>query len=168
MRTLRFSKLVSLGLLSAAIGGASGCSSDYGLFAVHTTFPAGNATDRQSIEQCQMSISDGKRDGDGKLLRNVMVGYQLELRKIPANTALGYYFVGCGGSNQTPQDIGRISYSTSRTTGSLIFLVDALDNTSTPVWYGESDPQAVKVFQTANDEVKVEIVMNKGKNPDAE
>jgi len=161
MRTLRFSKLLSLGLLSAAIGGASGCSSDYGLFSVHTTFPAGNATDRQSIEQCKLSISDGKTDADGNLLPNVVEGYLLELRKIPANTALGYYFVGCGGSNQTPQDIGRISYSTSRTTGSLTFWVDALDNAGNPVWHGVSDAQAVKVFQTANDEVKVEILMKK-------
>jgi hypothetical protein len=153
---MRISKLLSLGLLSSALGAAGGCGGDYGLFDVHGTFPnaAPGDRDREKVEQCKLSITDEKGI-------KVVDGFVLEPKKIPdATLPLGYFYVGCGNTT-TPQDIGHLSYSTSRTSGSLTFTIDALDANSNPVYSGHSGAMGVKVFKTKDDVVKVNFVLEK-------
>jgi len=145
MRTLE--KLLSLGLLTTAAG-AAGCNSDYGLFNIHPHFAlTESANDRQNIEHCKLTITDEK---GGK----VVDGYVIELKKISATT-----YVGCG-SGQTPQDVGHLSYSTSLSAGMLTFTIDGLDNGGA-VKHSGSSQAAVKVFHSSNDEVAVDIVVDK-------
>lgn len=146
MRTLE--KILSLGLLTAAVGAASGCNSDYALFNVHPHFALGvSANDRQGIESCRLTITDEK---GGK----VVDGHMLALKKVSDTR-----YVGCGGG-VTPADIGNLSYSTSLSAGTLKFTVDGLDN-SKNVTYTGSAQGTIKVFHSASDEVGVDIVLSK-------
>jgi hypothetical protein len=145
MRTLE--KVLSLGLLTAA-GAASGCNSDYALFNVHPHFALGvSANDRQGIESCKLTVTDEK---GGK----VIDGYMIGLKKISDTK-----YVGCGGG-VTPADIGNLSYSTSLSAGTLTFTVDGLDNSKT-VKFSGSAQGTIKVFHSPNDEVGVDIVIDR-------
>lgn len=146
MRTLE--KLLSLGILTTAVAGSGSCSSDYALFNVHPHFALGvSANDRQVIESCKLTITDEK---GGK----VVDGYMILPKKISETKQ-----VGCG-NGTTPADIGNLSYSTSLSAGTLNFTVDGLDNTKT-VRYSGTAQGTIKVFHGANDEVAVDIVMDK-------
>jgi hypothetical protein len=145
MRTLE--KLLSLGLLTAAVAGSGGCNSDYALFKVHPHFAIGvTANDRQVIESCKLTITDEK---GGK----VVDGYMITLKQV------GGTYYGCG-SAQTPSDIGNLSYSTSLSAGTLNFTVEGLDNTKTPKFTGSAQG-TIKVFHSASDEIPIDIVMSK-------
>jgi hypothetical protein len=141
-------KVLSLGLLTAAVGAASGCNSDYALFNIHPHFALGiSQNDRQPIESCKLTITDEK---GGK----VVDGYMIQPKKISESKQ-----VGCGLAN-TPADIGNLSYSTSLSAGTLTFTVDGLDNSKT-VKFSGSAQGTIKVFHSPNDEVGVDIVIDR-------
>ncbi len=145
MRTLE--KILSLGLLTAAVGAAGGCNNDYALFNIHPRFAVNvSANDRQNIETCKLTVTDEK---GGK----VVDGYVITLKQVNGR------YVGCGGG-VTPSDIGYLSYSTSLSEGTLTFTVDGLDNTKTVKHSGKADA-TIKVFSGPADEVPVDIVINK-------
>lgn len=150
MQTFGISKrLLSLGLLCAGIGGAAGCSGDYGLFDVHPHFAADvTLNDRVPVDKCVLYITDEKNEP-------VVSGYRL----VPQQTG-DSSFVGCP-SGQTPSDLGHLSYSTSRSSGSLSFRVDALDSNGNPVATGTSQQWPVKTFHNTNDIVMAEVVIEK-------
>jgi hypothetical protein len=141
MQILGFSKrLLSLGLLCAGIGGATGCGGDYALFDVHPHFdPSVKAQDRQLVERCRLYITDEKGNW-------VVNGYQLESRKLSETT-----FVGCSGGGNTPSDLGHLSYSSARSSGSLKFEVKAFDAGDKVLFSGSSDQIGVKVFHGDGD-----------------
>jgi hypothetical protein len=146
MRTLE--KVLSLGLLTAAVGAASSCGSDYALFNVHPHFALSvSANDRQSIESCKLTVTDEK---GGK----VIDGYMIGLKKVSDTK-----YVGCGGG-VTPADVGYLSYSTSLSAGTLNFTVDGLDNSKNVVYTGSAQG-TIKVFHSSTDEVSVDIILSK-------
>ena len=161
MKTLEFSKrLLSLGLLCAGVGGGAGCGGDYSLFNVHPHFdPSVVPNDRVPIEICRLSIQDEKGNAvigvKDKETGVVGSGFQLEGKKISDTT-----WVGCVGGD-TPQDLGHLSYSSSRTSGSLTFRVEAYDANNNILFSGTSDQEQAKVFHGESDIVAVDILIKK-------
>jgi len=148
MQILGLSKrLLSVGLLCAGIGSVAGCGGDYSLFNVNPRFdPSLLAKDRDAVESCRLYITD---EHDEK----VVDGYPLESKKLSETT-----FVGCSGGN-TPQNLGNLSYSSARTSGSLKFRVDALDHNNAVLFSGGSDQMQVKVFHSKSDIVAVDFLL---------
>ncbi len=129
---MRLFTLLSRGLLAAALlaGAALGmtaCGPNYAIFKVDIT---STTSPRNNIELCTMTITDEN---------NVLVldNYQLasELGTNPDGTY--YAKQGCA-AGLTPAHVGVFSYSSSRTSGSLTFVVNALDNDSAVVQTGRS------------------------------
>ena len=155
MRLPRLSKrLLSLGLLSGFAAAAGSCGSDYALFKIHVAF-SGNeqANDYQDVEHCRLSIADEKGG-------NVLSGYELTYRQVKYMDGNGQQqtkMAGCSGG-VTPKDVDTISYSTSRTSGTLTFTVDALDNNGGVTQHGSATGE-IKVF--SGSETPVEITLNK-------
>lgn len=147
MRTLE--KILSLGLLTTAVGAAGGCNSDYALFNIHPHFALSETpNDRQEIESCKLTVTDEK---GGKVVDGYLIGQK----------RVGDKYLGCGGGN-TPADVGNLSYSTSLSEGTLTFTVDGLDHTGT-VKHTGSAQEKIKVFHSSSDEVQVDIVIDKKK-----
>jgi hypothetical protein len=151
MRLPRFSRrLLSLGLLSGFLVGAASCSSDYGLFDVHVVFASSvTPPDRQFVEFCKLTVSDSS----GKLL---LKDYVIQ----PIATVDGTVTSGCAGGGRTPQIVGDVSYSTSRTSGQLTFMVNAVDANDQPLHSGSASKD-IKVFHGAADEQKVDVILEK-------
>jgi hypothetical protein len=150
MRLPRFSKrLLSLGLLSGFLAGAGGCSSEYGLFDIHVFFANGlDANDRQDVEFCKLTVTDPS----GKaLLKNYIIEAIV--------TVDGTVTSGCAGG-RTPQVVGDVSYSTSRTSGTLSFTVNAVNAGDTTLYSGSAS-KAIKVFNGPSDEQKVDVQLAK-------
>jgi hypothetical protein len=150
MRSLTtFSKgLLTCGLLAGSL--LSGCSSDYALFKV--TIVSTNAANRNSIQQCRMTIKDennnyviGGSDGAGNDDPNK--GYLLKsVAGAPdPNTGAQTLSQGCLGE-LTRAQIGTFSYSSSRTTGTLTFRVDGVDSNGNSIQTGTSDPKTPAKF----------------------
>ncbi len=133
-----------LGLGLAALALASGCNADYGLFKVHSSFDNKNY---DNIYQCKLTITDqqGKDVEPGIILQGHV------------DTDTGKLTSGCSGGNQrATNDIGSLNYSTSRTSGTLTFTVDAYDNNNNKLQSGSAS-QSVKVFHGDSDLQPVEI-----------
>jgi hypothetical protein len=114
----RFSKgLFTAPMLAVAVLGLGACGPDYALFRVDIT---SSYTSREKIEECRMTITDEK---GVPVLDNYVLG---TVAGDPNDTS-GTLSQGCGGGI-TGQKIGRFSYSSSRTSGTLTFQVDAWDN----------------------------------------
>jgi hypothetical protein len=154
MRLPSLSKgLLSLGLLSGLLAGASSCSSDYGLFDVHVEFVSNKAEDRDLVELCKLTVTD---DSGRTLLKNYVID--------PILDTGGELISGCMGGGKTKRVVGDVSYSTSRTSGSLNFVVYAVNAQDEVLKLGCANRQTIKVFQTAKDEQNVPIQLD---NPDA-
>lgn len=150
MATFGFSRLLSLGLVAAALVGAASCNSDYALYKVHPTFaPTVGPNDRIPIELCRLVITDDK---GGVVLNDSEI---LKWRKINDSTS-----VGCAGGGATSKDLGVLSYSSSLTTGQLTFKVEALNNDREVIFSGETTASA-KVFSGGQSEVTVDILIAK-------
>jgi hypothetical protein len=94
-------------------GGLAGCGPDYAIFAVKVT----SATPRNDIEVCVMNITDEN---------GVAVVKDFQLERVFGTDSSGQLTAkqGCSGGI-TPANVGTFSYSTSRSSGTLNFRVDA-------------------------------------------
>lgn len=154
MRLPSLSKgLLSLGLLSGLLAGASSCSSDYGLFDVHVEFVSNKAEDRDLVELCKLTVTD---DSGRTLLKNYVID--------PILDTGGELISGCMGGGKTKRVVGDVSYSTSRTSGTLKFSVYAIgtapDGTQNQVLKQGCQSSPIKVFQTSKDEQVVSIQLD--------
>jgi hypothetical protein len=150
----QFSKgLFATGILAASLVGISGCGPNYSLFKVTVT---SKDIPREKISSCLMTITDEQ----GRL---VLDSYQL--KAIPG--AAGELLVqGCAPS-LTPQNIGTLSYSSSRTSGALTFKVEAFDDSNgghALVQTSEHPnvdptPYTPKTYNGPNDEISVPITI---------
>jgi hypothetical protein len=136
--------LFTAGLLVTSLWGLSGCGPDYALFNIHvkasprSTIPAPDGSDNTRIDQCEMTI----KDQAGKVVLDRFV-----LKKVTGSDAQGQLklLAGCQ-AGFTPIDIGLFSYSTSNTTGTFTFTVNALDTNREVLQTATSDSIAAKVF----------------------
>jgi hypothetical protein len=148
----QFSKgLLATGMLAASLVGIGGCGPDYSLFKVTVT---SSTSPRDDIYECLMTV----KDENGNL---VLDRYRL---KAIYGGAGEHLVQGCeAGLTNTNGTIGTLSYSSSRTSGTLTFQVDAFDNSNgghKVVQTGASDAKQPKVYNGgANDEVPVTIVI---------
>jgi hypothetical protein len=107
--------LFAAGMLAAALVGTSGCGPDYALFKVSVS---SSTSPRNDIELCRMTITDENN-------RTVLDSFVLETVGGPPDSSGNPTLTqGCGGG-MTNAYIGAFSYSSSRTTGTLKFRVDA-------------------------------------------
>jgi hypothetical protein len=138
--------LLSLGLLSGLLTGASSCSSDYGLFDVHVEFVSNIQADRDPVEMCWLRILD---ESNKELLK-----YQIAATVNTSQEVVS----GCGKApnGSTKKVVGDISYSTSRSSGTLKFIVSAEDANRKPVKNG-CTYQTIKVFHSPADEQSVKV-----------
>jgi hypothetical protein len=106
----RFSKgLVATLFVVGAASCLAACGPDYTLFKIHVS----SAQPRNDIDRCTMTI----KSGDQKVLDE----YQLLTVASSDPTTLAQ---GCAGG-MTPANVGLFSFSTSRTSGTLTFTVNA-------------------------------------------
>jgi hypothetical protein len=111
--------LLATGLLAGSLLGMSGCGPNYTLFKVDISSAD---TPRNSIEECRLTITDE----NGVV---VVDKYVLPAVYGPPDSAGNPTLnQGCV-APLTKGNIGTLSYSSSRTTGTLTFRVDAWDNT---------------------------------------
>jgi hypothetical protein len=143
----RFSKGIVAALLAAGAGlGLSACG-DYAIFKVHV----GATSPRDDIEECRMTIADE----NGKcVILNVLL---LQVAGAPGSPLKQ----GCAGGNLTPPDVGFFSYSTSRSSGTFTFTVEAL-NSSGNVVESKSNGANVAAYPP---EVPVELPMTRSPEP---
>jgi len=141
--TTRFKKSLIAAVLVAAGGlGLSGCGPDYAIFAVTVW---GDQSDRDNINACLLSITD---EGGHAIVTN----FPLETVSSgidPATGELGRNIQGCANgqmANNSKTGVGIFSYSTSRTSGSLTFKIDAVDVNSKVRETGTSDPAGIKAY----------------------
>ena len=132
----RFSKgLLAAGILAACSFGMSACGPDYAIFRVDVTSTTPDT--RNKIEECRMTITD---ENGKPVLDNYPLGYLLATD----TSGITYAKQGCY-AGLTPAKVGTFSYSTSRSSGSLTFVVNALDNGGNTVQKGCAT-QAVKAY----------------------
>jgi hypothetical protein len=134
-------------VLGAAGLGLAGCGPNYAIYAVHVT----SATPRNDIAVCRMSIADEA---------GTPVLAEFPLQKVFGTDSSGALTVkqGCQGG-LTPANVGTFSYSTSRSSGSLTFTVNAyLDDETTVVQTAKSQPQEIHAYPP---EIKVELGMTR-------
>ncbi|MBN2575215.1 MAG: hypothetical protein JXP73_11690 [Deltaproteobacteria bacterium] len=139
--------LLVAALASAAALGLSGCGPDYAIFAVRVA----SANPRNDIASCQMTITD--------VATGAPVLSQYTLKVVTGTDSEGNLAIrqGCYGG-LTPANVGTFSYSTSRSGGSLKFLVEAYaDDSIKVVQRGEATAE-VKPFPP---EIPVQISMTR-------
>jgi hypothetical protein len=107
------SLLVAASMAMASLG-LSACGPDYAIFKVHVT----SANPRNDINSCTMTITN---EADKDVLKDWV------LKKEYSNDGAGNITLkqGCEGG-LTKADVGYFSYSSSRSSGSLLFWVKAL------------------------------------------
>ena len=149
---MRFLQRISKGLLGAGlVAGAllamSGCGPDYAIYKVNISSTDSSTLD--SIAQCRITVTPSDS----------------------AKPVLDHYVLnGCTGL--TNQNIGTFSYSSSRSSGSLNFIVEAYDangydptdRTNHRLQWNENDkpgPIAVKAYNGPADEIPVSIAISK-------
>lgn len=119
MRSLTTSSqgLFAAGMLAASLLGISSCGPDYAIFKVEIS---SSTSPRNNIEECRLTILDEK---------NVVVLDKYRLPSVYGPQVGGALTLaqGCEGG-LTNAKIGTLSYSSSRTSGTLTFRVDAWDN----------------------------------------
>jgi hypothetical protein len=153
-RSSKCAQLAALAVTAAL--GVSACGPDYTYFRVHVT-AAGIQADRDPIDHCYMTIMDSS---------NKDVVKQWRLQATYASDPDGNPVIdqGCG-PNMTKSSVGNFSYSTSRTSGSLVFKVDAVDANNVPVQGGTSDARGIpcpKEFIASEDGTcRVDVAMSK-------
>jgi hypothetical protein len=144
--------LVATGILAASLVG--GCGPNYSLFKVTVT---SKDIPRDKIGYCLMTITDEQ----GRL---VLDRYQLNAVPGAPGELLQQ---GCQ-TGLTPQNIGTLSYSSSRTSGALTFVVEAYDDENgghTLIQSNDqgsgNNPQTAqpKVYNGPNDEIPVSITI---------
>jgi|SRR5450631_1366525 len=142
---MRFLQRISNGLLGAGfVAGAllamSGCGPDYAIYKVNITSTDSSTLD--TIAQCRITVTPSDS----------------------AKPVLDHYVLnGCAGL--TNQNIGTFSYSSSRSSGSLNFTVEAYnatgydptDGTKNRVQWGETDGSPAKAY---NNNPANELVVN--------
>jgi hypothetical protein len=113
-----FKQLSKIFLAGGVLAASLSSCGDYRIYDVHVTSSAGsNASSREFITLCEMTISI---DGEPKPILD------------------RFALSGCQGGTLTTPEVGRFSYSTSRTSGTLKFQVDALDHVNTTIQSGNS------------------------------
>jgi len=107
------------GMLAVSMLGLGACGPDYALFKVSIT----TKDPSSEIEECRMTITDEKGSAvlDHFLLKTVAGS--------PDSQGNSTLLQGCQGG-MTKSNIGLFSYSSSRTTGTLTFQVDAYNSTA--------------------------------------
>jgi hypothetical protein len=127
--------LLAAGMLAGSLLSMSGCGPDYAIYKVDVTSAK---SPRNDIEECRMTITD---ENDKVVLEN----YLLMAVSGPPDSSGGPTLIqGCSGGI-TNARIGTFSYSSSRTSGALIFQVDAYNspaNGSQVVQTGKSGKMA--------------------------
>jgi hypothetical protein len=144
----RFSKgLLGAGLVASALFSMSGCGPDYAVYRVDIT--SIDSSNRSDIAQCRITITANDSP----------------------KPALDHYLLNdCAGL--TTSKIGTFSYSSSRSSGSLNFIVesydangyDPTDRTNHRLQWNENDkpgPIAVKAYNGPADEIPVSIAISK-------
>jgi hypothetical protein len=151
----RFSKgLLGAGLVTGALLSMGGCG-NYALYKVDVT--SIESSNRGDIAQCRMTITD---EGGKTVLDHYLLQAQ--------HDSLGNLVQGCEGT-KTKAAIGTFSYSSSRSSGSLKFTVEAYDaNGPDPndpaknrLQWGESGDIPVKVFSHDGDDIPVSVAIKK-------
>jgi hypothetical protein len=123
-------------MLAASLVGIGGCGPDYALFKVNVT---SSTSPRTQIEECFMSIKDEK---------DKLVLDRYEFHKVYG--AAGEPMIqGCEGGLTTDR-IGSLSYSSSRTSGTLTFRVNAWDNNGTRCGHIADDERVAQGDQPAS------------------
>ena len=130
----RFSKgLIVAATAATAALGLSTCGPDYTYFRIHVT----SATPRNDIEECRMDIANEQS-------KPVLTSYPLE--SIAGGTdGAGLLLPNkqCCANGMAKADVGNFHYSTSRSSGSLTFTVNAYDSTGKVVETATSSPMAI-------------------------
>ena len=144
----RFSK----GLVAALLAGGAalslgGCGPNYAIFKVHVSA----ATPRDDIWSCKMTIADESG-------HCVVSDYELQQIAGPVGQPNSQ---GCGGG-VTPANVGYFSYSSSRSSGTLKFTVNAVDNSGNVV---ETNTSADIPIQAYPPEIGVEVGMTRTPTP---
>jgi len=151
----RFSKgLLGAGLVVGALLSMSGCG-DYALYKVDVS--SIDSSNRGDIDQCRLTITDegGKTVLDHYMLQAVYNG-------------AGDLVQGCAGT-KTKAAIGTFSYSSSRSSGSLTFVVEAYDangydptdRTKNRLQWNTSDSPGPISVKTYPPEIPVSIAIKK-------
>jgi len=96
-----------------ALVATSGCGPDYALYKVHITTQSQKQADRDPIDECRISATD---DQNKPVITDQLLGTDYDSQNVLQH--------GCA-STATKSFIGDFSYSTSRTSGSLTFTVNA-------------------------------------------
>jgi hypothetical protein len=115
----RFSKgLFTAGVLASSLLGMGACGPDYALFKVDVS---SSVSPRNDIDECRMTVTDEKGVA-------VMSDFLLKSVAGPLDSSGNPTLIqGCASQITNPR-IGIFSYSSSRTTGTLTFRVDAYSN----------------------------------------
>ncbi len=130
-------------LTAGAVLALAGCGPDYAIFKVHV---ASAKTPRNDIAECYMTVKDQA---------GATVLDHLKLEKVFGSNGSDITIRwGCEGG-LTNADIGYFSFSTSRSSGTLTFQVDATDDGNKVVQTGSASGD-VKPFPP---EVGVEVVI---------
>jgi hypothetical protein len=115
----RFKQLSKMFLASGALAASLSSCGDYRVYDVRVTVSDGiSASSREAIFSCTMTISTSD---------------QTILDSYPLSQDRG----GCS-AGVTKSNVGRFSYTTSRTSGTLTFQVDAQDNEGKNIYSGSA------------------------------
>jgi hypothetical protein len=148
--------IVAATAVTAALG-LSSCGPDYTYFRIHVT----SATPRNDIEECRMDIASERGP--------VVASYPLETIAGGTDQSTGLLLPnkqGCA-NGMAPANVGNFHYSTSRTSGSLTFTVNAYDSNGKVVETKISDPMAIPcpAGLVESGECKVELPMARVPTP---
>ena len=140
--TLLSKRALTATLLASSLFALPSCGPDYALFKVSVT---STNKERDQIDKCFMTIF---ADGDEKKL--VLDHYQMTQKRVGGTLEEE----GCLGSFTGPK-IGTFDYSTSRSSGTLTFQVDAKDGNAKVLQTGKSAAITVRAFEPSKTEIPV-------------
>jgi hypothetical protein len=128
--------------------GITNCGPDYAIYSVHVTA----AKPTNNLANCKITITD---EGGIAVVDHYQLAQQFGGTDPSGNPTLRQ---GCGGGlTPTSGNIGTFSYSTSRSGGTLSFMVEGYDDENKVVQSGRQDGVNVVPYPP---EIKVEVTMN--------
>jgi hypothetical protein len=139
----RFSRLLFVATVAVGASlGITNCGPDYSIYSVHVTA----AKPTNNLATCKITITD---QGGVPVVNKLPLGQQ--------SGGIDTLRQGCGGAlTPTSGNIGTFSYSTSRSGGTLNFLVEGYDDSNKIVQSGRADGVNVVPYPP---EIKVEVTM---------